>query len=73
MDRFFMTRVGAVAYLLDRRRACSEKIVATPNGNTALESQEMKLIDRLILDVRAGRIHKFELAHPRAVAIFISC
>jgi len=67
-----MTRVGAVAYLLDRRRVCSEKIVATPNGNTALESQEIKLIDRLVLDVRAGRVHKFELARPRAMTIFVS-
>jgi hypothetical protein len=72
MDRFFMRRARAVWYLLDCRREWSGRIGPAHIGDVEFESQQLDLIDRLVLDVRAGRVHSFELAHPKAVAIFVT-
>ena len=72
MDRFFLRRASAVLYLLDCRRAVLEEIAATPSGDVESEFQGIELIERLILDVRAGRIHAFGLDHPKAVKVFVS-
>jgi hypothetical protein len=71
MERYFMRRVRAVAYLLDCRRGWL-KITASPNGDIAFEADQIELIDQLIRDVRAGRVRTFELAHPRAISIYVS-
>ncbi|MGF6723994.1 hypothetical protein P3T43_003359 [Paraburkholderia sp. GAS41] len=67
-----MTRGSAVTYLLEQRRAWFAKISATATGDIETESHELQLLDRLILDVRAGRVHTFELTHPKALAIFVT-
>ncbi|MGA3246928.1 MAG: hypothetical protein ABSD12_01930 [Paraburkholderia sp.] len=72
MERFFMGRGSAVTYLLGQRRTWFAKISAASSGNVEMESRQVELIERLILDVRAGRLHTFELTHPKPVAIFIS-
>jgi hypothetical protein len=72
MERFFMGRASAVTYLLESRRAIFEKIADSLTGNVETESRELEQIDRLILDVRAGRVQAFELKHPKAVAIFVT-
>ncbi|MFL9908619.1 hypothetical protein [Paraburkholderia sp. RL17-337-BIB-A] len=72
MDRFFFRRASAVLYLLNRRRALLEAITVMPSGNIEPEFQEVELIEQLILDVRAGRVHAFELDHPKAVTVFVS-
>jgi hypothetical protein len=72
MERFFMGRGSAVAYLLEQRRAWFAKISASPSGNMETEARQIELLDRLILDVRAGRLHTFKLTHPEPVAIFIT-
>jgi hypothetical protein len=72
MDRVFMRRSSAVAYLLDRRRMLFERIAAAPSGDVELESQQVELLDRLVLDVRVGRVRSFELAHPKAFAVLIT-
>ncbi|MFL9908615.1 hypothetical protein [Paraburkholderia sp. RL17-337-BIB-A] len=56
----------------NRRRALLEGIALTPSGNVDFEFQGIELIERLILDVRAGRIHAFGLDHPEAVTVFVS-
>jgi hypothetical protein len=72
MDRFFLRRASAVLYLLNRRRALLEEIEPTQTGNVESEFHGVGLIERLILDVRAGRVHAFELDHPKAVTVFVS-
>jgi hypothetical protein len=72
MERFFMRRGSAVTYLLQRRRAWFIAIEATPSGNVEMESRQIELIERLILDVRSGRVRSFELTQPKPVAIFVT-
>ena len=67
-----MGRGSAVTYLLEQRRAWFARISATSTGNVEMESRQLELLDRLILDVRAGRAHTFELTHPKPVAIFVT-
>ena len=67
-----MGRGSAVTYLPGRRRAWFEKMAATTSGNVELESKQIDLIERLVLDVRAGRVRSFELTHPKPVAIFVT-
>jgi hypothetical protein len=49
-----------------------EKIAAAPSGDVELESQQVELLDRLVLYVRAGRARSFEFAHPKAIAVLIT-
>jgi hypothetical protein len=72
MDRFFMQRASAVLYLLKRRREWLGMVEAAKTGDVEFESQQLDLIERLILDVRAGRVNAFELDHPTAIAVFVS-
>ncbi|MEW6345673.1 MAG: hypothetical protein AB1704_33930 [Pseudomonadota bacterium] len=67
-----MQRGSAVTYLLRRRRAWLAAIEATPSGNVEMESRQIELIERLILDVRSGRVRSFELTQPKLVAIFVT-
>jgi hypothetical protein len=61
-----------VLYLLNRRRALLEEPAATPSGSIEPEFQGVELIEQMILDVRAGRVHAFELDRPQAVTVFVS-
>jgi hypothetical protein len=72
MERYFVRRTRAVAFLLACRRELFEKIGSSPTGNVEFETQQLDLIDRLVRDVRAGRVDSFELDQPKAVVIFIS-
>ncbi|TCG08842.1 hypothetical protein BZM27_09330 [Paraburkholderia steynii] len=72
MDRFFMRRARAVQYLLDRRREWLARVEAAKTGSVEFESQQLDLIDSLVRDVRAGRVHAFKLDHPTAVEVFVS-
>ena len=65
-------RGSAVTYLLARRRAWFAAIADTSRGNIEMESREIEQIERLILDVRAGRVRAFELTQPKRVAIFVT-
>lgn len=72
MERFFLGRAGAIVYLMERRRAWFAKITAASSGNVELESAQIDMIERLVLDVRAGRVREFELHHPKPVAVFVT-
>lgn len=67
-----MRRARAVQYLLDRRREWLERVEAAKTSKAEFESQQLNVIDRLIRDVRAGRVDAFELDHPKVVAVFVS-
>jgi hypothetical protein len=72
MDRFFLLRARAVWYLLDCRREWSGRVESVHTGDIEFEAQQLDLIDRLVLDVRAGRVHSFALAHHKVAAIFVT-
>jgi hypothetical protein len=72
MEQFFMRRGSAVTYLLARRRAWFATIADAPSGNIEMELSEIERIERLILDVRAGRVRAFELTRPKRVAVFVT-
>jgi hypothetical protein len=72
MERFFMGRASAVTYLLEQRRTWFTQIQAAASGSVETELKEIERIDRLVLDVRAGRVHSFELTRPNPVQIFIT-
>jgi hypothetical protein len=61
-----------VTYLIARRRAWFATITATPSGNVELESRQLELLERLILDVRAGRVRSFELTQPKPVSVVVT-
>ncbi|SDH56198.1 hypothetical protein [Paraburkholderia phenazinium] len=67
-----MGRGSAVTYLIARRRAWFATITATPSGNVELESRQLELLERLILDVRAGRVRSFELTQPKPVSVVVT-
>ncbi|SOE99897.1 hypothetical protein SAMN05446635_7936 [Burkholderia sp. OK233] len=69
MERFFMRRSSAVIMLLYHRRGWHGKIATAASDNVEREMLEIELIDRLVLDVRAGRIRTFELTDPKAVEV----
>ncbi|WP_027798047.1 hypothetical protein [Paraburkholderia dilworthii] len=66
-----MRRTSAVNFLLARRRICLDKIAAATNGD-AQRQREVEFLERLVLDVRAGRLSTFELTQAKAVAVVIT-
>jgi hypothetical protein len=72
MERFFMTRARAAAYLLRMRRAMRDGIDSLRTGVTDSRLQELDTLDRLLLNVRAGRVREFRLDTPLAVEIMIT-
>ncbi len=72
MQRFFMTRARAVAYLLVMRRAMPDGIDNLLVDEADSRLQELDMLERLLLDVRAGRIREFRLNEPEAVEIVVT-
>lgn len=72
MQHFFMTRASAVAYLLGLRRAMPDGIVDLRVGEADVRMQEVDMLDRLLLDVRAGRIREFRLDKPEAIEVVVT-
>lgn len=66
-----MRRASAVNFLLARRRVCLDKIASATNVDIE-HQREVELIERLVLDVRAGRLSTFELTHAKAVAVVVT-
>ncbi|HEX7933289.1 MAG TPA: hypothetical protein VF573_09470 [Paraburkholderia sp.] len=67
-----MRRGSAVNFLLARRRVWLDRIAASATGGVERETREVELIERLVLDVRAGRISTFELTYAKAVAVVVT-
>ncbi|SEF11901.1 hypothetical protein SAMN02787142_7791 [Burkholderia sp. WP9] len=72
MQHFFMTRASAVAYLLGVRRAMPEGIDHLRVGEADVRLQEVDTLNRLLLDVRAGRIREFRLDKPEAIEVMVT-
>ncbi|CAH2911245.1 MAG: hypothetical protein CPSOU_1945 [uncultured Paraburkholderia sp.] len=71
MEPFFMRRASAVNFLLARRRVCLDKIASATSAELERE-REVELIERLVLDVRAGRLSTFEMKHAKAVTVVLT-
>ncbi len=69
-----MRRASAIGYLLARRRQLVErKRDAGTRGDAEFNGdQEIAQLDRLVFDVRAGRIHAFRLAGPESIEIIVT-
>jgi len=67
-----MTRRRAVAYLLGVRRAMPDDIDGMCVTEADQKLQTLEGVDRLILDVRAGRIGKFRVGFPVAAEIVVA-
>ncbi|WP_321913946.1 MULTISPECIES: hypothetical protein [unclassified Paraburkholderia] len=63
MDRIFMTREEAIRILIEAHESVSGRTAATliKSGND--RSARLEVLDRLLLDVRAGRVDEF-ITHP---------
>ncbi|MEZ2311129.1 hypothetical protein AB6809_31260 [Paraburkholderia sp. RCC_158] len=72
MQQFFLTRVRTVAYLLAVRRAMPSEIDELRVGEADVRLQALDTLDRLLLDVRAGRISEFRLDEPRTVEVVVT-
>ena len=47
-------------------------MAAIASGDVEREMREIESINRLLLDIRAGRIQRFELTHPKAVEVNVT-
>lgn len=72
MERFFLSRASAVAYLLGMRRATPGGIDNLRVGEADVRLQELDTLDRLLLDVRAGRVREFRLDKPQAIEVTVT-
>ena len=68
-----MRQANAIGYLLARRRRLVEKMDAGMRGDAAFNgNEEIAQLDRLVLDVRAGRIREFRLDGPESIEIIVT-
>jgi hypothetical protein len=72
MERFFLTRARAVTYLLGMRRATPDGIDNLRVGEADVRLQELDTLDRLLLDVRAGRVREFRLDRPQPIEVTVT-
>ncbi len=72
MEQLFMTRRRAIARLLQTQGSLRDEISGFKVGKVEQRFERVGGLERLILDVRASRIHHFQLAGPPAVEIFIT-
>jgi hypothetical protein len=59
MDRIFMTREEAIRILIEAHESLSGRTAATLIRSSADRSARLEALDRLLLDVRAGRVDEF--------------
>ncbi|CAG9275014.1 conserved hypothetical protein [Paraburkholderia unamae] len=61
MDRIFMTREEAIRVLLEAHEAATGNTPATLIRSNGAKSARVEALERLLLDVRAGRVDEFSL------------
>jgi hypothetical protein len=72
MERFFMPRKRALALIVAARRELLAKIAEQFPGAGQPLNDEAAQLERLMLDVRAGRIDEFELHKPTPIHVIVS-
>jgi hypothetical protein len=72
MERYFMTRTSAVALLVGTRRALRDELQDKPAHETSRTERMIQNLERMLLDVRAGRTSEFDLEYPSRVHVIVS-
>lgn len=67
-----MSRTSAVALLVDTRQALAAGLGDKPPDETERNQRMLQDIERLLLNVRVGRIHEFHLEFPNRVHVLVS-
>jgi hypothetical protein len=72
MERFFMSRTHAIALLVATRKT----MLAHADERLPADARRMRdgaaSLERLLLDVRAGRVEAFELLYPSPIHVTVS-
>jgi hypothetical protein len=72
MERFFMTRASALAYMIKLRGTMADEIAGRTVADANFRLDGLDVLERLILDVRAGRIIEFHLDLPTKISVAIT-
>jgi hypothetical protein len=72
MERYFMTRTSAVALLVGSLRAIRDELQDKPAHEASRSERMLKNIERMLLDVRAGRTSEFDVEYPSLVHVIVS-
>lgn len=71
MDRMFMSRQRAVARIVSEQ-ALLRQHASAGTGPTAEEATRAQQLERLLFDVRAGRLAQFVLPADRPLHVFVT-
>jgi len=72
MERFFMPRTRAIALLVATRKALLAHADERLPSDTKRVRDSAAALERLLLDVRAGRVDSFELTFPSPMHVTVS-
>jgi hypothetical protein len=72
MEQYFMTRTSAVALLVGTRRALRDELQDKPAHEASRTERMIQNLERMLLDVRAGRTSEFDLEYPSRVHVIVS-
>lgn len=72
MERYFVSRTSAVAMLVDARRAIVHARDDKSTHDVPRYEQLLKDVERLLLDVRVGRIREFDLEFPSHAHVIVA-
>ncbi|MDR5881142.1 hypothetical protein [Caballeronia sp. LZ032] len=72
MERIFMTRRRALSRLLQLQRELRKEAQGRRVVEVEGRLDQSDVIEQLLMDVRACRIHSFQLAGPPRVEVFIT-
>ncbi len=67
-----MSRTSAVALLVDARQALTANLRDKPQQEAERNQRMLQDIERLLLNVRAGRTNEFHLEFPNRVHVLVS-
>ncbi len=67
-----MTRTSAVALLVGSRRAIRDELEDKPAQDSSRSERMLQNLERMLLDVRAGRTSEFDLEYPLPVHVIVS-
>jgi len=71
MEQFFMPRRRAIALIVRIRKDLPAQAAERSRADASPRHPTDAELERLLLDVRAGRIHEFELYRPTHIRVMI--
>ncbi len=72
MERIFLTRKRAIEKIMNRRQSLIGRSDSRDAAGGDKARDELAEVDRLLLDIRAGRVVDFILEDDPAVHVFVS-